>query len=130
VEEHKPLDGNSGRDLTELLVRATNVRNTAGADETAGIGLDELRKLKFSENRRLWKIRPRRDTHHFSLVLLDELLVEAHVHEDLDGGLAHGITAVLVARELLLLENERLVFHNAKTSKSPRSENDFDPTRV
>jgi hypothetical protein len=96
-------------------VRATNVRNASGADKTARIGLHESAiNLIFIIWVRWWSCEA--STHHFSLVLLDELFVQAHVHEDLDGSLAHGITAVLVARELLLLKNERLFRPSSTTT--------------
>jgi hypothetical protein len=61
-------------------------------------------------------------SYHFSLVLLNELVVQAHVHEDLDSGLAHGITAVLVAGELLLLENERLDKKERRVNKRKKTD--------
>jgi len=48
--------------------------------------------------------------YHVGLVLLDELVIKAHVYEDLDGSLAHSIAAILVSWELLLFQNERLDF--------------------
>eukprot|EP00128_Syssomonas_multiformis_P006274 Colp12_sorted_trinity150504_noHs@29437 len=78
------LDGNSSRDVTKLFVAAADEGDTARADKTTAVC-------------------------NVGLVLLDQLVVDAHIQKNLDGNFAHGITAVLVTGEGLLLEDQNLV---------------------
>jgi hypothetical protein len=80
--EIEALDG-TGSSLAQLLLGLANELSAVGADETARVG-----KL--------------------CLVIVLELLHHAHVLQNTDGWGAHGITAVLITGERLLVEQRNL----------------------
>lgn len=77
------LAGQGGGDAAHVLGAAADEADAAGADQAAGVGGERL-------------------------VLGEQLTEDAHVLQDLDGRLAHGVAAVLVARELGPLQQQRL----------------------